>query len=271
MVPTSCVLRERSVIHVSEKAIQWMEETHKHKYHVFMSPQSGHMVMYGVMFRIDKKRRLMGRVILPCKSEGLPEGLEVKGKFTMKRAAADNEVELMQFAKGKVLKNSDLDFHGLDESCLEKVAVYKMEVEEYSQKEFRKKFLKERNPGQDGNQPYYEIQIDVEVSRGRKKLPQARRDSLVKDVSKLLEDKRSSDMVIKCGGELIPCHRAVLAARSATFAGGLGNDFVEKKEGKWKVEDSSLGAVRDMLSFIYTGRAFLRDLSMMNFGPWGLD
>ena len=35
----------------------------------------------------------------------------------------------------------------------------------------------------------------------------------VRDVSQLLEDRGSSDMVIECQGETIPCHRAVLVAR----------------------------------------------------------
>ena len=257
MASHSFVLRERKLAIVFEKEMQCMEENRKVVGNVVMFGVK--VVMYGAYFLITKKGRLMGRVFLP-KAE---EGLEVKGKFTMKSAGAagDSEVELMQLAGGKVMRNVDKNVHGLiDERYLEEVAVYKMEVGKYSQ-EFREKYLK---TSQDKD-PHYEIQIDVEVSRGRKKLPQARKDSLVKDISRLLEDKGTSDMVIECDGELVPCHRAVLAARSATFAGGLGNDFVEKKEGKWKVEDSSLGAVKDMLSFIYTGRAFLRDLGEVNF------
>ena len=236
MLASTCVLRERTLCFVSDEEVQKTEQNHKRKTRAEMSDN---MVIREAKFWINKEKRLMGEVFLP-----MGEGLDVRGRFTMRGAVTDasaGNVELVKLAEG--------------DNFLSSSAKYNIQVCEYSLKELKEKYLK---TNKERDEPHYEIQIDVEVSRGKELISLgASKDRLVKDFSKLLEDKGSSDMVIECQGELVLCHRAVLVARSATFAGGLGNDFVEKKEGKWKVEMFSLGAVRDMLSFIYTGRAFL--------------
>ena len=249
MLASSCVLRERALCFVYDEEVQKVEENHKRIPRVEMSDN---IVIRGVKFWVNKERRLMGEVHLP-----MGEGLEVRGKFTMRGAGATaaDDVELVQLAES-------------DDFFIAKTK-YKIQVCDYSLKEVREKYLK---TSKEKEEPHFEIQIDVEVSKGKKELmgPGASKDRLVKDVSRLLEDKGSSDMVIECQGEMVPCHRAVLVARSATFAGGLGNEFVEKKEGKWKAEQFSLGAVRDMLFFIYTGRSFLGvEVIFFFFLPWG--
>ena len=209
---SACVLRERFLFYLTDKVMQEMAKDKPKGNHTskLMSRKLGNMVMCGAGFWINKKQLLMGYVILPK-----AEGLDVRGRFTLRTAGTPDglDVEMMQFTKRQqATSDKILEYHNLDGSHEEEFAVYKMEVSEYGQKKFWEKYLKTSRARKE---PHYEIQIDVEVVLGRNELtlPQARRDSLVKDVSQLLEDKGSSDMVIQCQGELVPCHRAMLVAR----------------------------------------------------------
>jgi speckle-type POZ protein len=60
------------------------------------------------------------------------------------------------------------------------------------------------------------------------------------------------DFNIKCEGEDIPCHRAILAARSDMFKAMLTSDSIEKKKGEVEIKDCSAGILRHFLKFVYT-------------------
>jgi speckle-type POZ protein len=60
------------------------------------------------------------------------------------------------------------------------------------------------------------------------------------------------DFNIKCEGEVIPCHRAILAARSEVFMAMLTTDSIEKKKGEVDIKDCSAGILRLFLKFVYT-------------------
>ena len=209
MDSSSCVLRERLVTYVLDTTIQEIMEHRNRAIPLVMARKLGNMVMCGAGILINKWGRLTGYVILPK-----ADGLEARGRFTLRTAGtlAGLEVKLIKFDEPKVLQDKYLEYHQLDISHLEESALYKIDICHYSQTEFREKYLQTSNVRKE---PHYEIQIDVEVSQGREELmlPQARRDSLVKDISKLLRDWGSTDMVIECQGEVVPCHRAVLVAR----------------------------------------------------------
>ena len=59
-----------------------------------------------------------------------------------------------------------------------------------------------------------------------------------------------ADLVMRCGGEEWPCHRAVLAAASPVFARGLAGATLEAAAGEWRVK-ASPAAARALLEFIY--------------------
>ena len=207
---SSCVLRERLVTYVLDTTIQEIIEHRNRAIPLVMARKLGNMVMCGAGILINKWGRLTGYVILPK-----ADGLEARGRFTLRTVGtpAGLEVKLIKFDEPKVLQDKYLEYHQLDISHLEESALYKIDICHYSQIEFRiQEYLQTSNVRKE---PHYEIQIDVEVSQGREELmlPQARRDSLVKDISKLLRDWGSTDMVIECQGEVVPCHRAVLVAR----------------------------------------------------------
>jgi speckle-type POZ protein len=60
------------------------------------------------------------------------------------------------------------------------------------------------------------------------------------------------DFNIKCEGEDIPCHRAILAARSDMFKAMLTTDSIEKTKGEVEIKDCSAGILRHFLKFVYT-------------------
>ena len=87
---------------------------------------------------------------------------------------------------------------------------------------------------------------------------QKRKDNLIGDISRLLESAcETGDFMLTCRGEEFPCHRAILSARSPTFASGISSSMAEAG-GRWTMKDDEGDeadplAVRDVLHFIYTG------------------
>ena len=59
-----------------------------------------------------------------------------------------------------------------------------------------------------------------------------------------------ADLVMRCGEEAWPCHRAVLAAASPVFERGLAGTTLEAAAGEWRVE-ASPAAARALLDFMY--------------------
>jgi hypothetical protein len=74
-----------------------------------------------------------------------------------------------------------------------------------------------------------------------------------KDIKKLLGSKETSNFMVVCGGEEMPCHRAILWARSEAFRGGVVSVMTEGIAARWTVEGAEPAAVRDMITYIYTG------------------
>jgi speckle-type POZ protein len=70
---------------------------------------------------------------------------------------------------------------------------------------------------------------------------------------RLLGEERNTNYMVECQGQQFPCHRAILAARSTTFANGLASGHREDVQNRWVVEDAEPAAVKAMLAFIYTG------------------
>ena len=73
------------------------------------------------------------------------------------------------------------------------------------------------------------------------------------DYSGLLKSGQHSDVVIKVGGETIPCHKAVLAARSPVFSAMFQHNMAEARSHEVDIPDLAPSTVHLMLDYIYSG------------------
>jgi len=74
------------------------------------------------------------------------------------------------------------------------------------------------------------------------------------DFSHLLKSSAHSDVVIKCQGEDIPCHKSILAARSPVFAAMFQHNMAEARNHEVDIQDLSVTTVHLMLEYIYSGQ-----------------
>jgi hypothetical protein len=77
--------------------------------------------------------------------------------------------------------------------------------------------------------------------------------SLRGDLGGLFESGEHSDVAVECGDRTFDCHKAILSARSETFAAMFRSNFLENAESKVTVKDMDPEVAEWLLSFIYTG------------------
>ena len=73
------------------------------------------------------------------------------------------------------------------------------------------------------------------------------------DFGKMLENKEFCDMEIDCGGEIFPCHRVIVSARSPVFRAMFRAKMKESESRKVTIEDIKPEIMAEMLYFLYTG------------------
>ena len=97
--------------------------------------------------------------------------------------------------------------------------------------------------------------------------------AMYKDITRLLGDSETSDMIVKCGDEELKVHSFVMMARSPVFHRMLTTDMVEKKDKMVTVKDWQVEVVREMVNFMYTATISpnfcLRSASFAPFGDGG--
>jgi len=77
---------------------------------------------------------------------------------------------------------------------------------------------------------------------------------------KMFESHQFSDLQIICHGEIIPCHRSMLAARSDVFEAMFRfNDVEENKTVEVVIDDFNLETVKAVVLHIYTGEVELTE------------
>jgi len=74
------------------------------------------------------------------------------------------------------------------------------------------------------------------------------------DLQPLLSDPKHSDIVLKCGGTRFPCHKAILAVRSAVFDRMFDQNMMEAQTGEVDISDVDPETLKLMLEFIYSGQ-----------------
>ena len=84
------------------------------------------------------------------------------------------------------------------------------------------------------------------------KVPECR---LSEDLSGLFESQKFSDVILCVGGKEFYVHKAILGARSPVFAAMFEHEMEEKKQNRVEITDMDPEVLREMLRFIYTGKA----------------
>jgi len=77
---------------------------------------------------------------------------------------------------------------------------------------------------------------------------------LLKDFKTISELKELHDFIIVCGEVEIPCHKAVMAARSDILAAMVTGDTLEKEENKVVIEDSTPELMKVLVKHMYDGK-----------------
>ncbi|KAF8770844.1 TD and POZ domain-containing protein 1-like [Argiope bruennichi] len=77
-------------------------------------------------------------------------------------------------------------------------------------------------------------------------------NSLTNDLKHLFEDKYLADINFRVHNEVIPAHKAILAARSSVFKAMFDADMKEKFSNTIKIEDFKPDTIRRMLLYIYS-------------------
>uniref|UniRef100_A0A0A9WJ35 Protein roadkill n=1 Tax=Lygus hesperus TaxID=30085 RepID=A0A0A9WJ35_LYGHE len=84
------------------------------------------------------------------------------------------------------------------------------------------------------------------------KVPECR---LPDDLGQLFEVQKFSDVTLSVNGREFQAHKAILAARSPVFAAMFEHEMEERKLNRVAITDVEQEVLKEMLRFIYTGRA----------------
>jgi len=97
------------------------------------------------------------------------------------------------------------------------------------------------------------------VTHTSSKLPQKSvtptqlKQKLTEDFKTMLENQSFSDFRIICQGEVVPCHRVILSARSDIFGAMLEHNMKESETGEVVINDFDLTTVKALLMYMYSG------------------
>lgn len=81
------------------------------------------------------------------------------------------------------------------------------------------------------------------------------RGLLSQDIGSLLESEKFADVVLHVSGKEFRAQKAILAARSPVFAAMFEHDTSERAHSRVDIPDVDPDVFREMLRFVYTGRA----------------
>lgn len=97
------------------------------------------------------------------------------------------------------------------------------------------------------------VNISGQTNAVQFKVPDCR---LPEDLGSIFESQKFSDVIL-CVGEKVSfsVHKAILAARSPVFSAMFEHEMEEKKQNRVDITDMDAEVLREMLRFIYTGKA----------------
>ncbi|XP_070547091.1 speckle-type POZ protein-like [Ptychodera flava] len=96
------------------------------------------------------------------------------------------------------------------------------------------------------------VNISGQSSQTQLKVPECK---LADDLGALWEKSSFSDVTLCVNGREYQAHKAILAARSMVFNAMFEHDMEEKKLNRVEITDVDHEVLREMLRFIYTGKA----------------
>ncbi|XP_076305181.1 protein roadkill-like isoform X3 [Tachypleus tridentatus] len=96
------------------------------------------------------------------------------------------------------------------------------------------------------------VNISGQNSAIQFKVPDCR---LPDDLGLLFDSQKFSDVILSVNGREFYAHKAILAARSPVFAAMFEHEMEEKKQNRVEITDMDHEVLREMLRFIYTGKA----------------
>jgi len=79
-------------------------------------------------------------------------------------------------------------------------------------------------------------------------------EKLSTDFNFLLESGQFSDVMIKCEGTELACHKIILGARSPVFNAMFIHNMTENQKKEIEIEDLEIETVQDMLKYMYAGK-----------------
>lgn len=75
------------------------------------------------------------------------------------------------------------------------------------------------------------------------------------DLGSLFENQKFSDVTLAVENREFQAHKSILAARSPVFAAMFEHEMEERKHNRVEITDVDHEVLREMLRFIYTGKA----------------
>lgn len=96
------------------------------------------------------------------------------------------------------------------------------------------------------------VNVSGQTSTTQFKVPDCR---LSDDLGVLWEQSRFSDVILCIQGKEFQAHKAILAARSPVFHAMFEHEMEEKKANRVEIKDVEYEVLREMLRFVYTGKA----------------
>ncbi|XP_075915731.1 speckle-type POZ protein-like isoform X3 [Petromyzon marinus] len=78
---------------------------------------------------------------------------------------------------------------------------------------------------------------------------------LAVDFGEIWDNSRFTDCLLRVGGQEFKAHKAVLAGRSLVFNAMFEHEMEESKKNRVEINDVEPDVFKEMMSFVYTGRA----------------
>ena len=256
------VVRERMAFSFTEEEVKTLGNSPFHssvptggtRYETGPALNWGNMVIKGVHFWVQKGK-LKGGVIMPSGRKN--EGMKVEGKFLVKTNGSDFPLELSSDFVSQVLSKNDLDEFELKKADTNNLRKYVTTICDYSIEDIlSNESVSSKKDEYNNIVSFITFLLEVELSVMKDEItkPQRRQDNFVREITNLFGDEKTADIVVECQGAEFHCHRAILMARSSTFAGGLSNNFSEGSKGRWTVKEARPETVKDILCYIYTNK-----------------
>ena len=106
--------------------------------------------------------------------------------------------------------------------------------------------------------------VDEDLLMKKIKKKEADTNIFMEDMTKLLDDPETSDIILKCGSKSFKVHKAILVARSDVFRAMFLSGMKETVEGEVVIKDVDGKALEEVLHYLYTGKLSGKEFDMFS-------